>query len=83
MLINRAIVIFGLMLIGFIITSLSVWSLAFSMNSSNVPMWTPHWLLVRLPILLGVLLIVAGFKMLSATRVARPADDIDYEDPAS
>lgn len=83
MLINRAFLIFGLMLIGFIITSISVWSLAFNVNSSNTPMWSAHWLLSRSPIVIGVLLIVLGFKMLSATRVQRPADDIDYEDPAS
>ncbi|MGI4800601.1 MAG: hypothetical protein ACRYG8_42575, partial [Janthinobacterium lividum] len=83
MLINRTVMIFGLMLVGFIITSISVWSLAFNVNSSNTPMWSPHWFLGRLPILVGVLLIIGGFKMLAATRVARPADDIDYEDPAS
>ena len=83
MLMNRALLIFGLMLIGFIIASVSTWSLAFHTNSANVPAWTISWLLARLPILVGIILIVAGFKMLSATRVARPADDIDYEDPAS
>ena len=81
MLIRRIAVIAILMLVGFVILTLSVWTLAFSANSSNVPVSNGQWWLGRLPILLGLLLVVAGFVVLSRTRVARPLDEIDYEDP--
>ncbi len=81
MLIRRIAVIAILMLVGFIILTLSVWTLAFNANSSNVPVTNGQWWLARLPILLGLLLVVAGFFVLSRTRVARPLDEIDYEDP--
>ena len=81
MLMKRAVLIAILMLAGFIITSLGVWTLAFDANSSNVPTSHALWWAARTPILIGLLLIVAGFRMLSRTRVARPLDDIDYEDP--
>lgn len=80
MLINRVILIVVLMLIGLLVASISTWSLAFNMNSANVPSWSPHWIAARLPILIGVLLVVAGFRMLSHTRVSRAADDVDDED---
>ncbi len=80
MLLKRVYLIVALMLAGFIMASVSVWSLAFNFNSSNVPAWTTSWLLARLPILIGVLLVVGGFKLLSATRVPRPIDDVDDED---
>lgn len=80
MLLKRVYLIAALMLVGFIVASISVWSLAFNMNSANVAAWTPHWITARLPILIGVLMIVAGFRLLSHTRVTRPMDDIDDED---
>ncbi len=80
MLLKRVYLIVALMLAGFVMASVSVWSLAFNVNSSNVPAWTTGWLLARLPILVGVLLVVGGFKLLSATRVPRPIDDVDDED---
>lgn len=80
MLINRVFMIIALMIVGFVMTSISVWVLAFNMNSANVPSWSPHWIAARLPILIGVLLVVAGFRMLSHTRVSRAADDVDDED---
>ncbi|MGI4747536.1 MAG: hypothetical protein ACRYGI_14050 [Janthinobacterium lividum] len=80
MLLKRVYLIAALMLVGFIVASISVWSLAFNMNSANVPAWTPHWITARLPILIGVLMIVGGFRLLSHTRVARPMDEIDDED---
>ena len=83
MLLKRVYLIVALMLVGFIMTSISVWSLAFNMNSSNVPAWSTTWLIGRAPILVGVLLVVAGFLLLSHTRVRRPAGVmIDPEDPA-
>ncbi len=81
MLIRRIAVIAILMLVGFIILTLSVWTLAFNADSSNVPVTNGQWWLARLPILFGLLLVVAGFFVLSRTRVARPLDEIDYEDP--
>ncbi len=82
MLIKRAAVIAILMVAGFVILSIGVWSLAFNANSSNVPTSNGRWWLARMPILIGVLLVVAGFRVLSRTRVARPVDEVDYEDPA-
>lgn len=80
MLINRVILIVVLMLIGLLVASISTWSLVFNMNSANVPSWSPHWIAARLPILIGVLLVVGGFRMLSHTWVRRPADEINQED---
>lgn len=80
MLLKRVYLIAALMLVGFMVASISVWSLAFNMNSADVPAWTPHWITARLPILIGVLMVIAGFRLLSHTRVARPMDDIDEED---
>ena len=81
MLNKRIGLIIGLMIVGFIIASISVWVLAFNANSSNVPAWTGQWLAARLPILVGVLMVVAGFRLLSSTRVPRPASAPD-DDPA-
>ena len=81
MLNKRITAIIGLMIVGFIITSVGVWVLAFDVNSSNVPAWTGRWIAGRVPILVGVLMVVAGFRMLSATRVPRPANAPD-DDPA-
>ena len=83
MLIRRIAVIAILMLAGFVILTISVWTLAFNANSSNLPVSNGHWWLERLPILIGLLLVVAGFAVLSRTRVARPLDEVDYEDPAA
>lgn len=80
MLMKRVYLIIGLLLVGFVMTSIGIWSLAFNMNSSNIPAWSAPWMIARLPILVGVLLVVAGFRLLSATRVPRPVDDIDDED---
>ncbi len=82
MLIRRIATIAILMLGGFIVLSLGMWTLAFNGNSSNVPVSNPHWWLERLPILVGVLLVVAGFVVLARTRVVRPSSGIDDEDPA-
>ena len=81
MLIRRVAVIAVLMLAGFVILSIGVWSLAFNGNSSNVPASNGHWWLARAPIAIGLLLVVAGFRVLSRTRIARPLDEVDYEDP--
>ena len=80
MLMKRVYLIVALMLAGFVMASISVWSLAFNFNSSNVPAWTARWLIARLPILVGVLLVIGGFRLLSATRVPRPIDDAEDED---
>ena len=82
MLTRRIITIAALILSGFIILTISIWALAFNANSSNLPVSNAHWWLGRLPVVVGGLLIVAGFVMLGQTRVARPLDEIDYEDPA-
>ena len=81
MLNTRIMMIIALMIIGFVINSISVWVLAFDFNSSDVPAWTGRWLAERLPILIGVLMVVAGFRLLSATRVPRPVSAPD-DDPA-
>ncbi len=81
MLNSRILLITCLMIVGFVITSISIWVLAFNFNSSNVPAWTGRWLAARLPILIGVLMVVAGFRLLSSTRVPRPASAPD-DDPA-
>ena len=81
MLNKRIGLIIGLMIVGFVTASISVWVLAFNTNSSNVPAWTGQWLAARLPILVGVLMVVAGFRLLSSTRVPRPASAPD-DDPA-
>ena len=81
MLIRRIITIAVLILSGFIILTVGIWALAFNGNSSNMPASDAHWWLGRLPVALGGLLIVAGFLVLGRTRVARPLDEIDYEDP--
>ncbi len=82
MLNKRIMLIVSLMIVGFVIASISVWILAFDFNSSNVSAWTGRWLAERLPILIGVLMVVAGFRLLSATRVPRPANAFDEDDPA-
>ena len=82
MLTKRIILIALIMLAGFAITTLSIWSLAFDAGSSDVPVWTLHWFVARLPVLIGVVMIVAGFRMLSSTSVPRPANALDPEDPA-
>ena len=81
MLIRRVAVIAILMVAGFVILSIGVWSLAFNGNSSNMPASNGRWWLARAPFAIGLLLVVAGFRVLSRTRVARPLDEIDYEDP--
>lgn len=81
MLTRRIVTIAALILSGFIILTISVWALAFNANSSNVPASDAHWWLGRLPVAIGAVLIVAGFLLLGRTRVARPLDEIDYEDP--
>ncbi len=81
MLTRRIITIATLILSGFIILTIGVWALAFNGNSSNVPASSAHWWLGRLPVVIGALLIVMGFLVLGRTRVARPLDDVDYEDP--
>ena len=82
MLIKRVVLIAALILAGFVIMSLGVWTLAFNANSSNVPTSDARWWAARTPILLGLVLIVIGFRVLSRTRVVRPLDEIDEEDAA-
>ena len=81
MLIRRIVTIAVLILSGFIILTIGVWALAFNGSSSDVPASNAHWWLGRLPVAIGALLIVTGFVILGRTRVTRPLDEIDYEDP--
>ena len=81
MLTRRIAAIAILMLTGFVVLSIGGWSLAFNGSSSSVPASNAHWWLQRLPMLVGVLLLVTGFRVLSRTRVARPVDEAEYEEP--
>lgn len=80
MLINRAFTIAALMIVGLVVLSIGTWIMAFNPNSSTVPTWSAYWLLQRLPILVGLLMVVAGFRMLSTTRVETPV--MSDDDPA-
>lgn len=80
MIVKRALVIALLMLVGLLITSISLWSLVFDATSGNTPAWSVHWIVERAPILIGLLIIFAGIRLLGSTRVRRPVA-ID-EDPA-
>ena len=81
MLNRRIAAIIGLMLAGFVVASLGVWMLAFDVGSSNVPPWTGRWIAGRVPVLVGVLMVAAGFRLLSTTRMPRPASAPE-DDPA-
>ena len=81
MLTRRIITIAALILSGFIVLTIGVWALAFNAKYSTMPASDANWWLGRLPVAIGGVLIVAGFLLLGRTRVARPLDEIDYEDP--
>lgn len=80
MLMNRVFTIAALMVVGLLMLSISTWILAFNPHSSEIATWSGTWIAQRLPILIGLVLIVAGFRMLSATKVPEPV--MTDDDPA-
>ncbi len=80
MLMNRVATIAALMVVGLLLLSISTWIMAFNPSSSEVAAWSWLWTLQRLPILIGLVMIVAGFRMLGTTKV--PAPVMTDDDPA-
>jgi hypothetical protein len=80
MLIKRAAWVAILLLAGFALATISMWTLAFSGSASETPLFSGRWFLQILPLLLGIALLVGGFRLLGSTRVAPVSPDAD--DPA-
>ncbi|MBE7210983.1 MAG: hypothetical protein INR65_08180 [Gluconacetobacter diazotrophicus] len=80
MLIKRTLWVVLLMLVGLAVTAISLWSLAFSQTASDTPAFSGTWILERLPVLVGIVILVAGFRLLGSTPTRQPSPDAD--DPA-
>ncbi|MCQ8277946.1 hypothetical protein NFI95_05740 [Acetobacteraceae bacterium KSS8] len=80
MLINRAVTIAVLLVVGLLILSIGTWMLAFNPHSSNVTLFSGRWVLERLPVAIGLVMVVIGFRMLSSTKVPVPV--MTDDDPA-
>ncbi len=80
MLINRAVTIAALLVVGLLVLSIGTWVLAFNPHSSNTAFLSGSWVLQRLPVAIGLVMVVAGFRMLSSTRVPTPV--MTDDDPA-
>jgi hypothetical protein len=73
---KRAITIPVLMLVGFLLASVAGWALEMGTVTATWADAPVTWLLWRGAVVLGIVLILVGFRLLGATRVRRTQEDI-------
>ncbi|MCQ8240802.1 hypothetical protein [Rhizosaccharibacter radicis] len=73
---KRAAIIPAMMVVGFLMASVAGWGLEMRATTATWDGDPVSWLLWRGAVVVGLVLLVVGFRMLGATRVRRTQEDI-------